>query len=490
MVNNSERYSTYQIVIIRLPGYPHSDGFHEIAKTLMYGLQSLGYTAIITENDFSETNINIILGAHLLSPEMLAKVPSSSIFYNLEQFDSQSMLNSTTVHLFENFTVWDYSKRNIDQFRQLGYIEDLYYVPVGYVPELTCIPKAPIQDIDVLFYGSPNPRRDMIIEQLKSHGLSVISLFGVYGEERDKFIARAKVIINIHYYDSSIFEIVRVSYLLSNYKAVVAECDENTEVADELRKAVSLTPYDKLVETCIELVNDDEKRHLLEKTGFECFSLIKESNILCDVINKMNYKVSSIPPFPRKINLGSGKTWLPDYLNIDINDYWNPDIAADISNGFPLNKEVNTERFGSIIIEEGLFEEIMAIHVLEHINDLSSAMTTCLKLLKPGGIFKIHVPYDLSCGAWQDPTHVRCFNERSWLYYTDWYWYLGWTEARFDLRENLFILNSRGLEMQANNASLADILASPRAVDEIHVVLIKRLLTDDEKKFVNNYLSH
>jgi len=58
-------------------------------------------------------------------------------------------------------------------------------------------------------------------------------------------------------------------------------------------------------------------------------------------------------------------------------------------------------------------------------------MKSCLDLLKVGGIFEINVPYDLSLGAWQDQTHVRAFNENSWLYYTDWFWDMGWTEARF-----------------------------------------------------------
>jgi hypothetical protein len=84
---------------------------------------------------------------------------------------------------------------------------------------------------------------------------------------------------------------------------------------------------------------------------------------------------------------------------------------------------------------------------------------------------------------------VRAFNEKSWLYYTEWSWYVGWTEAKFDLVENLFALNSVGLAMQATHASLAEILATPRAVDEMQVVLRKRLLTDDEKKVAANYSS-
>lgn len=471
-------------------GYQHSDGFREVTKTLMYGLQSLGYNVVITENNFSTTNINIILGAHLMTADMIDKVPLNSIIYNLEQFDSKSMLNATTVAMFELFTVWDYSDRNIEQYKNMGCKNDVYHVPIGYVPELTCIPKVATQDIDVLFYGSTNPRREKIVEELKQSGLHVVTLFGVYGEERDAVIARAKIIINIHYYDSSIFEIVRISYLLANHKAVVAECNEGTEFADDLKTAIALAPYEKLVETCIELVKDDEKRQLFEKNGFECFSIRNEADILREVITKSKLNKLNLQQLPTKINIGSGKNWRASYLNIDINDYWKPDIVADISNEFLLNKVVETARFGSITIEEGSFDEIIAYDVLEHIRELISAMTMCLKLLKVGGVFKIKVPYDLSCGAWQDPTHVRAFNERSWLYYTEWYWYIGWTDARFDLVENLFILNSVGLAMQANNASLAEILSSPRAVDEMQVVLRKRLLTEEEKKFAEAYWKH
>jgi SAM-dependent methyltransferase len=480
---------TYQIVIIRPQGYQHSDGFREVATMLRYGIESLGYNIVITENEFSTDNINIILGIHLITADLLDKIPLSSIIYNLEQFDSKSMLNATVLPLFKRFIVWDYSKRNIENFKKMGCNNLFYHVPIGYVPELTCIVPVSPQDIDVLFYGSMNARREKIVEELKKRGLTVITLFGVYGKERDAVIARAKVIINIHFYDSSIFEIVRISYLLANRKAVVAECNEDTEIADDLKTAVALAPYDKLVETCVELVNNDEKRQLLEKNGFESFSLRNEVNILRDVITEKNLVKNESQQLPTIINLGSGKLFQPDWLNIDINQYWQPDVVADIGHDFPLNKEVETARFGIITIKEGYFDEIIASHVLEHIKDLVYAMTVCLKLLKVGGVFKINVPYDLSYGAWQDPTHVRAFNERSWLYYTEWSWYIGWTEAKFDLVENLFALSSVGLAMQANHSSLAEILVTPRAVDEMQVVLRKRLLTDDEKKIAANYSS-
>ena len=107
--------------------------------------------------------------------------------------------------------------------------------------------------------------------------------------------------------------------------------------------------------------------------------------------------------------------------------------------------------------------------VLEHLPDLVGAMTSCKKLLKTGGEMRIHVPYDLSYGAWQDPTHLRAFNEKSWLYYTDWHWYLGW-EDRFYVTHLEFRLNPIAQDLKLTQEEL---LRTPRAVDSMYVVLQK-----------------
>jgi hypothetical protein len=97
------------------------------------------------------------------------------------------------------------------------------------------------------------------------------------------------------------------------------------------------------------------------------------------------------------------------------------------------------------------------------------------------------VPYDLSYGAWQDPTHVRAFNERSWLYYTDWHWYLGWTEARFDVQSLEMVLSPLGQSL-ASSMAPADLHRQPRAVDSMKVVLAKRRLSDEERTKAQQFL--
>jgi SAM-dependent methyltransferase len=186
------------------------------------------------------------------------------------------------------------------------------------------------------------------------------------------------------------------------------------------------------------------------------------------------------PELPKRINLGSGKSWDPDYLNIDIDAKWRPDLLADLSDSSWIGRTFSCERFGDCRLEADGFEYIVAMDVLEHVPDLTGLMTSCLRLLRPGGVMKIGVPYDLSLGAWQDPTHVRAFNENSWHYYTEWHWYLGWEEARFDLTSQVFLLSAYGQEKNAGGCPLEDLLRMPRAIDSIHVELTKRLLTAEE----------
>ena len=174
---------------------------------------------------------------------------------------------------------------------------------------------------------------------------------------------------------------------------------------------------------------------------------------------------------PLTLNLGSGKDWRDDCLNADIQARVKPDWVADISR---VNfGEVIATRFGEIQIKPYMFDKIIANDVLEHIPDLVAAMTNCKNLLKPKGEFHIHVPYELSLGAWQDPTHVRAFNENSWLYYTDWHWYLGW-EDRFYMKQMAFNLSEYGNELAEKKVSDAEILRTPRAVDSMSVILCKQ----------------
>ncbi len=270
-----------QIVMVRPEGYVHALAFQEVAETLMHALQRMGAPARISTNLVDSRAVNIVLGWHLLSEDAMAQLPEQTVLYNMEQLDEQNRaLLARLLVLGNRFEIWDYSRRNLEILLRSGFHGSLKHAPVGFVEELSRIPKLSEQDIDVLFYGSINERRAKVLEGIRSQGLRVEAVFGVYGAERDALIARSKVILNMHYYDSSIFEIVRVSYLLANRKAVVAECHSGTDVDPILRQAVRAVSYPDLVEACVDLVRDDRARSELEERGCSIFSAQREEEIL------------------------------------------------------------------------------------------------------------------------------------------------------------------------------------------------------------------
>ncbi len=476
----------FHIVLVSPDGYPHIECLREMAEALEFSLRALGHEVSTAKNRFDPGRTNILLGSHLLTPELAAAIPAESILYNLEQLGSAPLSPVFFAAALEH-RVWDYSPLNLERWAAFP----LRYAPQllepGYVPELRRIEPAAVTDIDVLFYGSTNPRRGAILRALRERGLVVHHAFGVYGRERDALIARARVVLNLHFYDTQVFEIVRVAYLLNNGKAVVTET--SPDLGEEIAECVVACPYAGLVEQTVALLKDEPRRRALEIRGEHGFERRKQVDGLKRVLEQMEenrVQVQTSWAFPRRMNLGSGKDWRADYLNIDINDYWRPDAVLDIAQPQPEVIELVTERFGTARLTGGCLDEIMANDVLEHIPDLARAMATALWLLRDGGEFRIQVPYDLSWGAWQDPTHLRAFNERSWLYYTEWFWYMGWEEARFTIGKLEFVLSATG-ERLRNQLQGEDLIRSPRAVDSMKVVLVKQPLSAEEKRMVERY---
>lgn len=273
------------IVLVKPPQYPHSEAFRELAETLYHGFGRLETLVTMADNAFVPGAVNLVLGWHLLDEPQLSTLPQACILYNLEQMDERNRdLRTKLALLSVKASVWDYSLRNISILRDSGFTAPIRHVPIGYVPEMSRITPAAEQDIDVLFYGSLNPRRAAILEALRGAGLNVPHVFGVYGEERDRLIARAKVVLNMHFYESSIFEMVRVSYLLANRKAVVAECNAETEVDEDLRGAARLVPYGQLVSTCLRLAGAPEECRELEARALEAMLRRDETRILREAV--------------------------------------------------------------------------------------------------------------------------------------------------------------------------------------------------------------
>ena len=274
----------YNICIIRPQNYVHSSAFIELAELVCYGLRDLGYTAVVNENNICTEARNIIIGCHLLDPASVNRLPQSSIILNTEQLynDEDYWVNKVT-NWTSRFETWDYSRLNLEKLSTLPHSK-LGFLPIGYHRELARIKSADEQDIDVLFYGSVNERRQKILADLTNAGLRVQAIFGVYGQQRDALIARSKVVLNMHLHKSQIFEIVRVFYLMINGKAVVGEVGERTAIESCYLDGIQPATYDGLVDWCRTLVFDAELRRSVEKKAFDTIRLMPQGELMAPLL--------------------------------------------------------------------------------------------------------------------------------------------------------------------------------------------------------------
>lgn len=253
----------FRVVIIAPENNPHVAAFTELAIALVTGIRENGYSCDIALNEINPSAVNIILGFHLLKE---SDIPAGIryIVYQLEQLsDTEGWLlhHPNMLSVMKNAeAVWDFSPENVLFLNEKGI--NAKHIPVGYSEALKKIP-ATSKDIDILFYGSRNDRRGKVLEELVRRGLNVKALFGLYGEERDSWISRAKMVINIHFYEASLFESVRLSYLVNNSVAVLTEESPSYPWSEVPLEQVS---YDKLADRAEEMIHQWD----LEEYGRNC----------------------------------------------------------------------------------------------------------------------------------------------------------------------------------------------------------------------------
>ncbi len=262
----------FAVAVVAPPSNPTiGGGFREVAEAVHHALLALGHDSVLTNRLDLDERRTIVFGANHLVHYGL-EPPKNPIFYNLEQLgdDSPWMAMPKFVDLLRRYPTWDYSQANIERLAALG-LPRPTYVPIGYVPELTRIAPAP-EDIDVLFYGMLSERRYAVLRDLHDRGLRVKWLSGALGASRDAWIARSKIVLNIHYWEAKIFEIARVSYLLANRRAVVSERGADPTLERGLQSGIAFADYDELVDRCVELVGDERARRKLAERGYQAFS--------------------------------------------------------------------------------------------------------------------------------------------------------------------------------------------------------------------------
>lgn len=274
----------YNVCLIQPEHYEHSGALLEIAELIHCSIRQLGHECSLTSNHVPHDRLNIILGCHLLGLEARTQIPNNSIIFNTEQLsDETAAWTQAICDWGRHCEIWDYSLKNIEFFRQVG-LNKTKHFKIGYQRELDRIQRDKERCIDVLFYGSLNDRRIKILQALEAEKVVVKTLFGVYGAQRDEWIAKSKVVLNMHYYQSALFEIVRTFYLLTNQVAVVNERGGETTLDPHLVDGLCLVPYERIVSQCLTLLKNPLECLALAQRGHEHIQKFPQSIFTQEVI--------------------------------------------------------------------------------------------------------------------------------------------------------------------------------------------------------------
>jgi predicted SAM-dependent methyltransferase len=104
------------------------------------------------------------------------------------------------------------------------------------------------------------------------------------------------------------------------------------------------------------------------------------------------------------LDLGCGKKKRAGSIGVDWSDRHDADVVHDL-NIFPY-------RF-----DEQTIDKIYIDNTLEHLESPLSVMEELYRIVKPGGVVKVIVPYFRSVSAFIDPTHKHFFTVESFSYY-------------------------------------------------------------------------
>lgn len=256
--------------------YVHAQVFHEIEAAFFFTLKRMGFDVTNTINDFVPDARNIVFGMQHCPVDVVRHdIPKNTIVYSLEQMrDTPECIR--WCRKYRGLEVWDYSILNKETLELAG-VENIKVVPIGYVPEISYVDREPPEkrDIDILAYMCPGPRRLKIMDQFKNNpNINFVHLQSCYGEERDSYMARAKLIINIHNYDNKIFEMVRISHALQQGIPILAERAPDTDFPDYMEDTVNLSTYNRFVDTTYRLLKKPEE---LEASAVRALEKFKQS---------------------------------------------------------------------------------------------------------------------------------------------------------------------------------------------------------------------
>ncbi len=244
------------------PHWPRPFVFTELALCLRDMLREAGFDAEHVVNEVDPSGLAIVFVPTDGWREAVAQLdPARTVLFNMEQLGSDSpWAGQGYVPALAGWTVADYSSVNAQQLRAAnGPAQRVHEIPIVPCSSVIFAPagqseSALAPSVDVLFFGTPNPRRERIFADLRAAGLSVEVVSGAYGWELAPALQRARVVLHVHFYETRLFPVARMLQPVASAVPVLCETSLCPTLSDWSNSGIVFADYDELVPACIDLL--------------------------------------------------------------------------------------------------------------------------------------------------------------------------------------------------------------------------------------------
>ena len=275
-------------------------------------------------------------------------IPKNYIFWQIEQIGNNDLksLESNYFKIMNNsLQIYEIGTKNFTYYKNIVNKKIVNYQQLPFYNMKNNLEE---KDIDLFFFGSYNEKRGKILNSIKNKlkGVKFIIKYGIFGDERDKFIKRSKFVLNIHFYDNPVLEIDRCNICINNNALIISE-DIINDDHNKLRYNNFIDFFDVIdndlsnLDTCVEKIknyltdenyNKKMKNFFLNKDKLEEDSLFYVHKNLKVLNNKIidNYNIPEFVDFKIDTDIICLKLIETDFDNINrTSKFLNQNINID-----------------------------------------------------------------------------------------------------------------------------------------------------------------
>jgi hypothetical protein len=244
--------------------HPRPFVFTELALALTDMLRRAGIDAEHMVNEVDPARVSIVFVPTDGWREALGELdPARTVLFNMEQLGSDSpWTRDGYAQSLAEWVVADYSSANVEYLRaHNGTAQRVHEVPIPPGPAVVFARDADAPpSVDVLFFGTPNPRRERIFGALRERGLSLEIVSGAYGWELTPAIQRARIVLHVHFYETRLLPVARLLQPVAAGVPIVCETSVCPALSDWSDAGIVFAEYDDLAAACAALVADPARQ--------------------------------------------------------------------------------------------------------------------------------------------------------------------------------------------------------------------------------------